>query len=160
MKRVLGMSSKFDLKLNFFLHILQLPIKHMVSLVEQHPVILLIHLFTVQNLFVYVHYRLLIGHIMKQAAVCWILLFQVKTQYYSYLGRRPNGWSVVNGKCLFVSTFYMNWTEALTYRKSFTAQLYSSLILPQISNFVLSNTNYFIGLSQQPSDSGEFVVHM
>jgi hypothetical protein len=140
----------------------------MVSLVEQHSVILLMHLFAVQNLFVYVHYRLLIGHIMQQAVVRWMLLFQVKTPYYSYLDLCQNRWSVINGKCLFVSTFYLNWTDALTYCKSFTAQLwtlslakvYSSLTLSQISNLVLSHTSYFIGLSQQPSDSGEFVVHM
>jgi hypothetical protein len=51
----------------------------------------------------------------------------------------------------------------LAYCKSFTAQLltlspaklYSSFTLSQISNLVSSNTNYFIGLSEQPSDSGQ-----
>ncbi len=85
-----------------------------------------------------------------------MLPFRVKTKYYSYLGLCSNGWSVVNDKFLFVSTFYLNWTEALTYCKSFTAQLlkllpakiYSSLTLSQISNLVFCNTNYFIGLSE------------
>ncbi|CAF1081746.1 unnamed protein product [Rotaria sp. Silwood1] len=78
--------------------------------------------------------------------------------------RCPSGWSTVNGKCLFVSTFNLNWTDAMSYCKSFTAQLltlsatklYSSLTLSQINNLVSSNTNYFIGLSEQPSNSGNW----
>ncbi|CAF2915854.1 unnamed protein product [Rotaria sp. Silwood2] len=82
--------------------------------------------------------------------------------------RCPSGWSIVNGKCIFVSTFNLNWSDAITYCKSFTAQLlalsttklYSSLTLSQINNLVSSNTNYFIGLSEQPSDSGMFFFHI
>ncbi|CAF2076189.1 unnamed protein product [Rotaria magnacalcarata] len=88
--------------------------------------------------------------------------------YWSYnqtgCRRCPNGWSMLNGKCIFVSTFYMNWTDASSYCKSFIAQLltftviklYTSLTLSQINTSVSSNTNYFIGLSEQPSDSGNW----
>jgi hypothetical protein len=71
----------------------------------------------------------------------------------------------VNGKCLFVSTFTLNWTDASAYCKSFTAQLltlsaaklYPTFTLSYISNLVASNTNYFIGLSEQPTDSGTLI---
>ncbi|CAF3355737.1 unnamed protein product [Rotaria socialis] len=88
--------------------------------------------------------------------------------YWSYnqtgCRRCPNGWSILNGKCIFVSTFYMNWTDASSYCQSFAAQLlaftaiqlYKSLTLSQINTLVSSNTNYFLGLSKQPRDSGNW----
>lgn len=71
---------------------------------------------------------------------------------------------MTNGKCLFVSTFSLNWTDALSYCKSFTGQLltlstaklYSTFTLSDISNVIISNANYFIGLSEQPNDSGNW----
>jgi hypothetical protein len=71
---------------------------------------------------------------------------------------------MINGKCVFVSTFNLDWADAFAYCKSFTAQLltfsstkmYSSLTLSQINNLVVSNTNYFIGLTEQPNDSGKW----
>ncbi|CAF0727353.1 unnamed protein product [Adineta steineri] len=98
----------------------------------------------------------------------YICLCPPSNSYWSYneTGCRicPNGWSSINGKCIFISTFYLNWTDAFDYCNSFTAQLltlspmklYTSLTLSQINNSVLSNTNYFIGLSEQPSNSGNW----
>ena len=88
-----------------------------------------------------------------------------KKQSYSYLGRCPNEWTMINGKCVFVSTFNLDWADAFAYCKSFTAQLltfssskiYSSLTLSQINDLVVSNTNYFIGLTEQPNNSGKFI---
>ncbi len=68
----------------------------------------------------------------------------------------------MNGKCLFVSTFTLNWTDASAYCKSFTAELltfstaklYPTFNISYLSNLIASNTNYFIGLSEQPNDSG------
>ncbi|CAF1016996.1 unnamed protein product [Rotaria sordida] len=97
-----------------------------------------------------------------------ICLCPSNDSYWSYnetgCRRCPNGWSTINGKCLFISTFNLNWTDAIAYCKSFTAQLltlsttkiYSSLTLSQIKNLVSSNTTYFIGLSEQPNDSGNW----
>jgi hypothetical protein len=88
-----------------------------------------------------------------------------KLNNYSYVGRCSNGWSSVNGKCLFVSTFTLNWTDASAYCKSYTAQLltfsavklYPAFTLSYLSNVVAPNTNYFIGLSEQPSDSSTLI---
>ena len=85
-----------------------------------------------------------------------------KITLYSSSGRCPYGWSLINGKCLFVSTFTLNWTDAFAYCKSFTAQLltllpvklHPNLTLSHLANLVASNSNYFIGLSEQPNDSG------
>jgi hypothetical protein len=71
---------------------------------------------------------------------------------------------MVNGKCLFISIFNLDWANAFAYCKSSTAQLLtlsstkmsSSLTLSQISNLVSSGANYFIGLSEQPTNSGPF----
>ncbi|CAF0975499.1 unnamed protein product [Adineta ricciae] len=76
----------------------------------------------------------------------------------------PSDWSFLNGKCIFKSTFYLNWTDAFAYCTSFTAQLltlspaelYPSLTLAEISSLVTPNTNYFIGLSEQPINSGNW----
>ena len=94
-------------------------------------------------------------------------MFVLKKLYnYSYIGRCSNGWSSVNGKCLFISTFTLNWTDASAYCKSFAAQLltfsaaklYPTFNFSYLSNIVASNTNYFIGLSEQPSDSGKLII--
>lgn len=73
----------------------------------------------------------------------------------------------MKGKCIFASTFNLNWTDASAYCQSFTAQLltltaaksYSMITLSDIANLVASNTNYFLGLSEQPHDSGALLPY-
>ena len=86
----------------------------------------------------------------------------------NYLGICPSDWLFLNGKCIFKSAFYLNWTDAFTYCTSFTArlltlspaELYSRLTLTEISSLVTPNTNYFIGLSEQPINSGNVRIFM
>lgn len=89
----------------------------------------------------------------------------LKRLLYLSSGRCPKNWSSLKSKCIFVSTFSLNWTDASAYCKSFTAQLltftatktHSMITLSDIDNLVASNTSYFLGLSEQPHDSGLFL---
>lgn len=75
--------------------------------------------------------------------------------WFIFVGRCPKNWSMVNGKCVFISTFSLNWTDSFAYCRSFTAQLltFSKSNLFDLHYFVSSNANYFIGLTEQPHNS-------
>ena len=112
-----------------------------------------------------VHRTIPIGLGRKRAAVCWEkhILSLERDPDLSW-GRCSNGWSMLNGKCLFASKFNSNWTAALAYCRSFTgqlftlsaAQLYSSITLSQLNSLLTPKTNYFLGLSEEPVDSGRW----
>ena len=88
----------------------------------------------------------------------WTNFVLRRRSFCSFSGRCPSGWSMLNGKCLFVSQFHLNWTQALEYCRSAAARLFtfsSTMNSTALSSFVSTNQNYFIGLAEQPVDSSE-----